>query len=49
MRSAWGVGMVQDKRNRERCRSWTVLRAQCTSVYQNYSNSKVVRFYGRPM
>jgi len=25
-------GMVQDKRSRECCRSWTVLHAQCTSV-----------------
>jgi len=24
--------MVQDKRSRERCRSWTVLHTQCTSV-----------------
>ena len=27
-----GRGMVQDKRSRERCRSWTVLHAQCTSA-----------------
>jgi len=27
-----GGGMVQDKRSRECCRSWTVLHAQCTSA-----------------
>jgi len=26
------VGMVQEKRSRQRCNSWTVLHAQCTSV-----------------
>jgi len=29
-RGCWG-GLVQEKRSRERCRSWTVLHAQCTS------------------
>jgi len=25
-------GMIQEKGSRERCRSWTVLNAQCTSA-----------------
>jgi len=33
MLSAWGCwGMIQEKRSRERCSSWTVLHAQCTSA-----------------
>jgi len=34
MRSAIGTvgGMVQEKRSRQRCSSWTVLHAQCTSA-----------------